>query len=233
MSHITLISKEGKEFDAYFVEATTINAPGIVLVQEIFGVNAAMRTAAERWASLGYNVICPDLFWRKEAGVDLEPSKPEEFARGVELMQSMDEDLTVADLEVARTWLARQIGNVRIAGLGYCWGGRLAVRMAADTGVKCAVSYYGVGREQLIPATPASVVPTLLHIAALDSYVPEPVRETILAAIKDKKGWEAHLYADCDHAFARPVACMLMRRLPSWPKNAHLHLCNNTLVKSW
>ncbi|NYT76052.1 dienelactone hydrolase family protein [Alcaligenaceae bacterium] len=204
MSHVTLISKEGKEFDAYFVEASTINAPGIVLVQEIFGINAAMRTAAERWASLGYNVICPDLFWRKEAGVELEPSNPEDFARGVEFMQSMDEDLTVSDLEVARTWLSHKIGNNRIAGLGYCWGGRLVVRMAADAGVNCAVSYYGVGLQQLIPATPASAVPTLLHIAALDAYVPEPVRETILEAIKGRPGWEAHVYADCDHAFARP-----------------------------
>ncbi len=204
MNHVTLTSKEGKSFGAYFVEAASKNAPGIVLVQEIFGVNAAMRAAADRWASLGYNVICPDLFWRKEAGLDLDPTKPEEFGRGVELMQSMDEDLTVTDLEAARAWLADKTGNDNIAGLGYCWGGRLVVRMAADTGVKCAVSYYGVGLEQLVPATPASAVPTLLHIAALDSYVPEPVRNTILASAQGRDGWEAHVYEGCDHAFARP-----------------------------
>ncbi|MBP6018923.1 MAG: dienelactone hydrolase family protein [Burkholderiaceae bacterium] len=204
MNHVTLTSKEGKSFGAYVVEAASQNAPGIVLVQEIFGVNAAMRAAAERWASLGYHVICPDLFWRKEAGVELDPTKPEEFARGVELMLSIDEDLVVADLEVARAWLEDKGGSDRIAGLGYCWGGRLVVRMAADTGVKCAVSYYGVGLEQLVPITPALAAPTLLHIAALDSYVPEPVRNTIQAGVKHRDEWETHIYEGCDHAFARP-----------------------------
>lgn len=204
MNQITLTSKDGKSFGAYFVEAADKGAPGIVLVQEIFGVNASMRAAAERWASLGYNVICPDLFWRKEAGLELDPTKPEEFNRGVELMQSMDEELVVSDLEVARQWLADKIGSQNIAGLGYCWGGRLVVRMAADTGVKCAVSYYGVGLEQLVPATPASAAPTLLHIAELDTYVPEAVRNTILAAVESRAGWEAYIYEGCDHAFARP-----------------------------
>ncbi|MFA7669537.1 MAG: dienelactone hydrolase family protein [Burkholderiaceae bacterium] len=204
MSYVTLTSKEGKPFQAYFVEASDKKAPGIVLVQEIFGVNASMRAAAERWASLGYNVICPDLFWRKEAGLELDPANSDQFARGVELMQAMDEDLTVSDLEVARAWLEEKTSNPAIAGLGYCWGGRLVVRMAADTGVKCAVSYYGVGLEQLVPATPASAAPTLLHIAALDSYVPEPARNTILAAVNSRDGWQAHVYEGCDHAFARP-----------------------------
>lgn len=204
MNNVTLTSKDGKSFAAYFVEATNKNAPGIVLIQEIFGVNASMRAAAERWASLGYNVICPDLFWREEAGVELDPTKPEEFGRGVELMQGMNEDLVVSDLEAARQWLADKIGSQNIAGIGYCWGGRLVVRMAADTGVRCAVSYYGVGLEQLVPATASSAAPTLLHIAELDAYVPEPVRNTLLASVKSRAGWEAHVYEGCDHAFARP-----------------------------
>ncbi|NYT66123.1 dienelactone hydrolase family protein [Alcaligenaceae bacterium] len=204
MSNVTLTSNEGQSFSAYFVQAPTANAPGIVLVQEIFGVNAAMRAAADRWASLGYNVVCPDLFWRKEAGLELDPTNPEEFARGVELMQILDEDLVVGDLEAARAWLADKTGNNNIASLGYCWGGRLVVRAAADTGVKCAVSYYGVGLEQLVPATPASAAPTLLHIAELDSYVPEPARHTIQADATSRKGWETHVYEGCDHAFARP-----------------------------
>ena len=204
MNQVTLTSKEGKSFGAYFVEANNKAAPGIVLIQEIFGINASMRAAADRWANLGFNVICPDLFWREEAGLQFDPSQPEDFARGVELMQKLDEDLVVSDLEAATKWLADKIGSQHIAALGYCWGGRLAVRAAADTSVKCAVSYYGVGLEQLVPATPASAVPTLLHIAELDSYVPEPARNTILDSAKSRSGWEAYVYEGCDHAFARP-----------------------------
>ncbi len=204
MSQVTLTSKDGQSFGAYFAEAANKDAPGLVLIQEIFGVNASMRAAADRWASLGYNVICPDLFWRKEAGLDLNPNNEEEFKKGMSLMQSMDEDQVVSDLEAARQWLADKIGHQKIAALGYCWGGRLVVRMAADTPISCAVSYYGVALEHLVPSLSASAAPALLHIAELDSFVPEEARNTILDAVKARSGWEAHLYPNCDHAFARP-----------------------------
>lgn len=204
MNKISLPSKDGKSFDAWFFEAAEKDAPGLVLVQEIFGVNASMRAAAERWASLGFNVIVPDLFWREEAGVELDPTQPEEFNRGIELMQKSDENLVVSDLEVARQWLADRLGKQDIATLGYCWGGRLVVRMAADTGIKCAVSYYGVGLDNLVPSLNETAAPTLLHIAELDSYVPEAARQVILDAVAHREGWEAHVYEGCDHAFARP-----------------------------
>ena len=204
MTNVTLTSKDGQSFDAYFVEAPEKGAPGIVLIQEIFGVNSSMRAAAERWASFGYNVICPDLFWREEAGLQLDPTQPEEFDRGVQLMQKMDEALVVSDLESARQWLAEKIGSPNIATIGYCWGGRLVVKMAAETQVKCAVSYYGVGLDELVPSLPLTAAPTLLHIAELDSYVPEPARKTILESAQNRPGWEAYVYEACDHAFARP-----------------------------
>lgn len=204
MTQVTIQSQDGKSFGAYFVAAADANAPGIVLIQEIFGVNAAMKAAAQEWAALGFNVVVPDLFWRQEANLELDPTVQAEFEKGVQLMQGADENVTVSDLEATRAWLETKIGNNRIAGLGYCWGGRLVVRMAVDTGVKCAVSYYGVGLEQLVPATPEAAVPTLLHIAELDSYVPEPVRNTILANVKTRPAWEAYVYEGCDHAFARP-----------------------------
>lgn len=204
MNKISLPSKDGKSFDAWFFEAAEKDAPGLVLVQEIFGVNASMRAAAERWASLGFNVIVPDLFWREEAGVELDPTQPEEFNRGIELMQKSDENLVVSDLEVARQWLADRLGKQDIATLGYCWGGRLVVRMAADTGIKCTVSYYGVGLDNLVPSLSETAAPTLLHIAELDSYVPEAARQVILDAVAHREGWEAHVYEGCDHAFARP-----------------------------
>ena len=204
MTNVTLTSKDGPQFGAYFVEASEKGAPGIVLIQEIFGVNASMRAAAERWASFGYNVICPDLFWREEAGIQLDPTKPEEFDRGVELMQKFDETKVVSDLEAARQWLAEKIGSENIAAIGYCWGGRLVVSMAADARLKCAVSYYGVGLEELVPDTPNSAAPTLLHIAALDRFVPAEARATILDVAESRNGWEAYVYDGCDHAFARP-----------------------------
>ncbi len=204
MSMIQLKSQEGTTFNAYFAAGPSPAAPGIVLIQEIFGVNAAMRAAADQWAKLGFNVLCPDLFWRQQPGIELDPTSETEFARAFELMQGMDQDLAVADLDTARAWLAQQSGTQNVAGLGYCLGGRLAVLMAMHSPVKCAVSYYGVGLEELVPALSDKVAPMLLHVAGLDRFVPAEARATIMAAAADKPACTAYLYDNVDHAFSRP-----------------------------
>lgn len=204
MSMIQLHTADGQKFDAYFAKAASDDAPGLVLIQEIFGINQSMRTAANQWSALGFNVLVPDLFWRQEAGVVLEPRVEAEFARGVELMQAMDQDVAVQDLDLAREWLSKNFGHDRIAALGYCLGGRLVVKMAEAAPIKCAVSYYGVGLENVLPTISAKAAPALLHIAELDSYVPADKRKTILDDVAARDDWEAYVYPSCDHAFARP-----------------------------
>lgn len=204
MSMIQLHTQDGQKFDAYFANAPRDDAPGLVLIQEIFGINQAMRTAAHRWAELGFNVVVPDLFWRQQPGVVLEPRIEAEFAKGVELMQAMDQDVAVQDLDLARDWLSKNLGHDRIGALGYCLGGRLVVKMAQAAPIKCAVSYYGVGLENVLPSITDQAAPVLLHIAELDSYVPADVRKTILDDAAARDDWEAYVYPGCDHAFARP-----------------------------
>lgn len=204
MSMIQLHTQDGQKFDAYFANALRDDAPGLVLIQEIFGINQAMRTAAHRWAELGFNVVVPDLFWRQQPGVVLEPRIEAEFAKGVELMQAMDQDVAVQDLDLARDWLSKNLGHDRIGALGYCLGGRLVVKMAQAAPIKCAVSYYGVGLENVLPSITDQAAPVLLHIAELDSYVPADVRKTILDDAAARDDWEAYVYPGCDHAFARP-----------------------------
>src|SRR5690554_392029 len=204
MSMIQLHTQDGQKFDAYFANAPRDDAPGLVLIQEIFGINQAMRTAAHRWAELGFNVVVPDLFWRQQPGVVLEPRIEAEFAKGVELMQAMDQDVAVQDLDLARDWLSKNLGHDRIGSLGYCLGGRLVVKMAQAAPIKCAVSYYGVGLENVLPSITDQAAPVLLHIAELDSYVPADVRKTILDDAAARDDWEAYMYPGCDHAFARP-----------------------------
>jgi carboxymethylenebutenolidase len=176
---------------------------GIVLVQEIFGVNGAMRAASEYWSGQGYEVVCPDLFARQQPGIELNPADPAQFQRGVALMQALDEDRAVQDLEAARQWLAQRLGGQPVSAVGYCLGGRLAVKMAMQTPVHRAVSFYGVGLEQLLADATPAIAPTLLHIAGLDAFLPPPAREQVLAHAKRLAPVEAHVYPDCDHAFAR------------------------------
>ncbi|NLA50884.1 MAG: dienelactone hydrolase family protein [Alcaligenaceae bacterium] len=180
------------------------SAPAIVLVQEIFGINEALKTKAKQWAEQGYNVLCPDLFWRFEPSVTLDPTIPEQFEQGVGFMQKMQLDETLADLEATRAKLAELIEHDRIAAVGYCLGGRLVVQMAGEAKIKCAVSFYGVSLETVLPALPADAAVSFLHIAELDSYVPEDVRQVIINEVESRDGWGYELYEGCDHAFARP-----------------------------
>src|SRR5690554_1709428 len=204
MSMIQLHTTDGQKFDAYFAKASSDNAPGLVLIQEIFGINQSMRTAANQWAALGFNVLVPDLFWRQQPGVVLEPRIEAEFAQGVQLMQAMDQDVAVQDLDLAREWLVKNFDHDRVGALGYCLGGRLVVKMAQATPIKSAVSYYGVGLENVVPSVTANAAPVLLHIAELDSYVPADTRKVLLDDAAGREDWEAYVYPGCDHAFARP-----------------------------
>ncbi len=203
-SMIELATGPEGTLNAYFAAAATKGAPGLVVVQEIFGVNASMRQAADDWCAAGFNVLVPDVFWRQAPGVELEPRKPEEFTRGVELMQALDQERAVQDLDLARAWLAQYGGHERVSALGYCLGGRLVVKMAAALPVYKAVSYYGVGLQNLIPDMATQGPAVLLHIAELDAYVPPAVRQTLQDEADRRAGWQAWVYPGCDHAFARP-----------------------------
>ncbi len=207
MNFIDIDVANGQKMQALWLPAESADpksAPAIVLVQEIFGINDALKIKAKQWAEQGYNVLCPDLFWRFEPGVILEPTIPEQFEQGVGFMQKMRLDETLADLEATRAKLAELIDHDRIAAVGYCLGGRLVVQMAGEAKIKCAVSFYGVSLETVLPALSVDAAVSFLHIAELDSYVPEDVRQLIINEVESRDGWGYKLYEGCDHAFARP-----------------------------
>ncbi|RMX18547.1 dienelactone hydrolase family protein [Vandammella animalimorsus] len=204
MNFITLQTDDGFSLPALHVPSAQGAGIPMVLIQEIFGINDAMRAAAQAWAQEGFEVLCPDLFARQEAGVVLEPRVPEQFQRGVALMQGMDPQRAVKDLNVARQWFVDQGRGDRVTALGYCLGGRLAVMMALSTPISATVSYYGVGLEDLLPAERTNMAPCLLHIAERDAFVPPLARQTILERAALQTNMPAYVYDGCDHAFARP-----------------------------
>lgn len=203
MKTITIRTDDGFELPALHVPGASPAERPLVLIQEIFGINAAMKQAAQAWSALGFDVICPDLFARQQAGVDLDPAQPEQFQAGVALMQGMDQERAVRDLDAARQWFAAA-GRETVSALGYCLGGRLAVMMALSTPVAAAVSYYGVGLEALIPSQRTAMAPCLLHIAEFDGFLSPEARQTILENAARQERMPAHVYEGCDHAFARP-----------------------------
>lgn len=188
----TLIAADGHRLQAYLVHPDGPAKGGVVILQEIFGVNAHTKHDVERFAAAGYLAIAPAMFDRVEPGVLLEYAATE---RGLAIANAIDESMLVADLQAAIDAVS-SAGPVAV--IGFCWGGALAYLAAARCrGVARAVCYYGsrIARmcERMKP-----IAPVMYHFGALDRSLPAATIELIRAA--DPNG-VFHVYEGADHAF--------------------------------
>jgi carboxymethylenebutenolidase len=188
-------SFDGHEFSAYLALPAGGRGPGVVVLQEIFGVNANMRSVCDWFAARGFLAVCPDLFWRIEPGLELSPES--DFDRALGMLGKLDFAKAVDDAAAAMNFLRDHPACTRRVGaVGYCLGGRLAYELAVRYQPDAAVGYYGVGIEQVLGNVRG---PLMLHVAGLDKYCPPAALEKIQAAHPGA----VHLYPNCDHAFAR------------------------------
>jgi carboxymethylenebutenolidase len=200
---LTISTKDG-EFKAYVARPTAERAPAVVVIQEIFGVNAVVRLVADRLAIEGYLAIAPDLFWRLEPGVDITDKTQGEWDKAFALMNAFDTDLGVDDIQATIT-AAREDGQCdgHVGAVGYCLGGRLAFLTATRTDVDVAVGYYGVSIDQYLGEADKLSRPLVLHIAEDDKFVPKDAQDRIIGALKNRPLVEIFSYPGRDHAFAR------------------------------
>ena len=190
-------------FPAYLAEPDGTPRGAIVVIQEIFGINAGIRSKCDHWAALGYLAIAPDLFWRVERGVELDPDVPEQFEIALGLMKRLDQDKAIADIEAAiRAARSRLPEGGRVGAVGYCLGGRLAFMTAARTDVDATVGYYGVGLEGLLGEKHAIARPLMLHIAGADHFVTPDKQALIHEGLDDHARVTLHDYPGEDHGFA-------------------------------
>jgi carboxymethylenebutenolidase len=204
MPDITITSLQGHEFGAYCAAPESGNGPGLIVVQEIFGVNANMRKLCDDFAAQGYIAVCPDLFWRQQPGIQLTDKTPAEWERAFELYQGFDVEAGLCDLLLTLGHIRKMEGcNGKVGTVGYCLGGKLAYLLATRSDVDVAVSYYGVELDKYLGEVPEIRMPLLLHIAGLDKYVPPDSRAKILKSIARNPVITAHVYENADHAFAR------------------------------
>lgn len=202
---LKITSEDGKTFSAYVSKPVSQGShPGLLLIQEIFGVNANMRSIADRYSQAGFLCVVPDLFWRLEPGVELDPSVPEQFEKAFGLYQKFDVDLGIKDLEsTMNTMRTLPDCSGPVGCIGFCLGGLMSYLMSARTNIDCSVSYYGVGMENQLQESDGIKKPLLMHIAEKDPFVPPEAQRKIKEGLAHNKSVHIHTYADCDHAFAR------------------------------
>jgi carboxymethylenebutenolidase len=190
-------------FKAYVAEPDQAPHAAIVVIQEIFGVNPGIRQKCERLAKAGYLALAPDLFWRLEPGVELDPDVEGEFKQALELMGRFDQDKGVSDIEAAIRAARSRLGNGgKVGCVGYCLGGRLAFMTSARTDVDASVGYYAVGIDGLLDEKHAIARPLMLHIAGADHFVGPEIQRKMHERLDDHPKVTLHDYPGEDHGFA-------------------------------
>jgi carboxymethylenebutenolidase len=204
MTDVTIRAADGGSFSAYLATPKSGKGPGIVLIQEIFGVNKVMRDLADGFAAQGHTVMCPDLFWRQEPGIQITDKTQEEWNKAFSLYQGFNVEKGVDDLKATLAALRKHPAcSGKVGSVGYCLGGKLAYLMATRTDADANVGYYGVGIQDSLGEAKSIKKPLLLHVAAKDQFVPPEAQAKVKDALKANSLVTIYTYNEQDHAFAR------------------------------
>jgi carboxymethylenebutenolidase len=204
MTEVTIRAADGGSFKAYLATPKSGKGPGILLIQEIFGVNKVMRDLADGYAAQGYAVMCPDIFWRQEPGVDITDQTKAEWDKAFKLFEGFNVDKGVDDLKATLTALRNHAACTgKVGSVGYCLGGKLAYLMATRSDCDADVGYYGVGIQDLLGEAKSIKKPLLLHVANKDGFVPPEAQAKVKSALKGNSQVTINDYPEQDHAFAR------------------------------
>jgi carboxymethylenebutenolidase len=197
-------SSDGGEFGAYLSLPAGGYGPGIVVLQEIFGVNKVMRDICDWYAAHGFVAICPDLFWRQERGVDITDQTEAEWQKAFQLYQGLDEAKAVEDSAATLEFLRQHPACTgRVGAVGFCLGGKLAWLLSVRFRPDCAVGYYGVGIEKALHEANGLASPLMLHVAGKDKFCPPEAQKQIHATLDANSLVTIHDYPEQDHAFGR------------------------------
>jgi carboxymethylenebutenolidase len=201
---VTIKSFDGGEFGAYMATPASGYGPGILVLQEIFGVNQYIRSVANWYSAHGFVAICPDLFWRQEPGVELT-DKGDDVNKAFELYQGLDESRAVEDSAATLEFLRRHPAcSGRAGAVGFCLGGNLAYLLSVRFKPDCAVGYYGVSIEKALDEAGNLSCPLMLHIAGQDEHCPPEAQAAIHRALDSNPLVTIHTYPERGHAFGRP-----------------------------
>ena len=195
------VPTSGGAFDAYLALPPAGRGPGLVLFQEIFGVNEHIRMVAEQYALDGFVVLAPDVFWRQQQRVELGYEGADR-QKGISMATAMKPEEMMLDVLAAVKGLRDlpQTAACKIGAIGYCLGGRLAYSAAALAEVDAAVAFYGGGIHDQLHLASGIHCPVQFHYAERDDHIPLAAVEKVRTAMAGK-GAEVHVYPGAMHGF--------------------------------
>ena len=195
------VPSDSGAFDAYLVLPPAGHGPGLVLFQEIFGVNAHIRALAEQYALDGFVVLAPDVFWRQAPRIELGYEATDK-QQGIALAAALKPEQVMLDQRAAVAALRAltQVGERKVGAIGYCMGGRFAYMSAALAEIDAAVAYYGGGIHEQLHLVSGVSCPMQFHYAERDEHIPLSAVTRVREAFAGK-ACEVHVYEDTTHGF--------------------------------
>ncbi|MGD0136149.1 MAG: dienelactone hydrolase family protein [Bryobacteraceae bacterium] len=201
--HMTVRGQDGT-FTASIAKPEELPAPAVIVLQELFGVNADIREKCDELAVQGFIAIAPDLFWRQEPGVDLGVRSDADWQHGIRLYQAYDRDEGVRDIKATVDTVAKMPECTgKIAVLGYCLGALMAFLTAVRYRVDAAVAYHGGDTEKYLGELDGLHASMLMHLAEEDEFISKPAQAEIKAALARKPNATVYSYPGQCHAFSR------------------------------
>jgi carboxymethylenebutenolidase len=200
---ITIEGRDGP-FDAYIAQPKALPAPAVVVLQELFGVNADIRKTCDELAEQGFVAVAPDLFWRQEPGVDLSVTSEADWRHGLRLYQAYDRDAGARDVKDAADTVAKLPECAgKVAVLGFCLGALMTFLTAARYRVDAAVAYHGSDTEKYLGELDGLHAPLLMHLAEEDEFISKSAQAEIKTALNGRPNATVYSYPGQRHAFAR------------------------------
>jgi len=200
---VTIEGRDGA-FGAYIARPKTLPAPAVVVLHEVFGVNADIRKHCDELAEQGFIAVAPDLFWRQEPGVDLSVTSEPDWQHGLRLYQAYDRDAAARDVKDTVETVAKMPECAgKIAVLGYCLGGLMTFLTAVRYGVDAAVVYHGGDTEKYLGEVDGLHAPLLMHLAEEDEFISKHAQAKIKAALVRRPTATVYSYPGQRHAFTR------------------------------
>jgi carboxymethylenebutenolidase len=201
---IDIAASDGNTFSGYYSPPAGGSGPGILMIQEMFGLNSTFRGVCDRFAGEGYAVLAPDMFWRTEPNFQADLTSQDDFQKAFGFYQGVDYEAGVGTMSSALDVLKAQPECAdKVACIGFCMGGTFSYLAASRFEIDAGIAYYGTQIHPYLNELDNIDCPLLLHFGETDDTFPAEERIGVEAAVKDRAGMTAHVY-EAGHAFANP-----------------------------